>query len=160
MNSMDRYIIALISTCIAVLGWGVSSYINNRAFNRAEISKLKDKLSSLFDDFFQSLIEKTGERGVTEATVDDLITEKLSIIELHLRHLKKKSGLELVSASELAELRSKPIELISNTNKIDSDLKDMKMNILEDIEKNYTKWYFDQRVTLKSVLVYLKEKVY
>ncbi|MBI6504217.1 hypothetical protein JEO93_08330 [Proteus mirabilis] len=156
---MDRYIIVLISTSIAVLGWGVSSYINNRAFNRAEISKLKDKISTLFDDFFQKLIEKTAERGVSEEDVDKLIAEKLAIIELHLNHLRMKSGLDLVSIDELASLRSKPLELISNLTKIDGELKDMKLNILEDIEKNYTGWYFKQKISFFSVLSHIKKRI-
>ncbi|WP_272527596.1 MULTISPECIES: hypothetical protein [unclassified Providencia] len=145
MEINDRYIIALISVFIAVLGWVFSSYINNRAFNRAEISKLKDKISTLFDDFFKELLEKTEDRGITEDGLDEIITDRLAIIELHLNHLKRKSKLDLVSTEMIGNLRIKPYELILNAKKIDGELREIKMNILENIEENYTRWYFNQK---------------
>lgn len=46
-----KYVAVIISSLIAALGWLISSYINTRAFRRAEASKLKDKISSQMEVF-------------------------------------------------------------------------------------------------------------
>ncbi|HFM0545898.1 TPA: hypothetical protein ACG6AA_004656, partial [Escherichia coli] len=99
-NTLDpKYIAVIISSIIAVLGWLFSSYINTRAFRRAETSKLKDKIASLTEAFFDGLEEKMKSRTLKESELDDFISGKISIIELHLNHLERKININLITAS-------------------------------------------------------------
>ena len=101
-NTLDpKYIAVIISSIIAVLGWLFSSYINTRAFRRAETSKLKDKIASLTEAFFDGLEEKMKSRTLKESELDDFISGKISIIELHLNHLERKININLITASQL-----------------------------------------------------------
>lgn len=155
MQLSEKYVTILISSSIAVLGWGIASYINSRAFNRTEISKLKDRVSQLFEAFFLELDKKLGNKGVKESELDDLIGEKLAIIELQLNHLKRKNGLILVSDDILVKLRSKPYDFIHSHEKPSKDINDLKFDTLEEIEEKYTKWYFEQKVTFTATVKYI-----
>ncbi|EPY9201619.1 hypothetical protein ACXHVK_001173 [Morganella morganii] len=158
MQVNEKYIVVAISSFIAVIGWGVSAYINSRAFNRAEISKLKDRVSQLLEAFFSDLDKKLSSRGVKESELDDLIGEKLAVIELQLTHLRRKNDLSLVSNENLARLRSKPYEFIHGLNKPSADIRELKFDTLEEIEENYTKWYFEQKVTIFTTIKYIYMK--
>lgn len=159
MQLNEKYVVVLISSSIAVVGWAVASYINSRAFNRSEISKLKDRVSQLLEVFFLELDEKLSSRGTKESELDDLIGEKLAIIELQLNHLKKKNGLVLVSDDRLVKLRSKPYDFIHTHDKPSKDINDLKFDTLEEIEEKYTEWYFEQKVTLAATSKYIWARI-
>jgi len=148
-----KYIAIVISSIIAVLGWLFSSYINTRTFKRNEVSKLKDKIAGLSESFFDSLEETIKSRNIKETDLDDLIAGKLSIIELHLKHLKKKIDIELLPDEHLFIIRNDPYDYL---NSINSDyrkkLSELKFNTLELIEENYTEWYFKNSSNYKAKL--------
>lgn len=138
-----KYLAVLISSVIAVLGWLFSSYINTRTFKRNETSKLKDKIASMTESFFDSLEDKIKSRGIKETDLDDLITGKLALIELHLSHLEKKINIQLISDAHINKIRSEPYEYLFCANgDFKKKLNELKFNTLEIIEENYTDWYF------------------
>ncbi|EOG6954117.1 TPA: hypothetical protein PXO68_003999 [Yersinia enterocolitica] len=140
-----KYVAVIISSLIAALGWLISSYINTRAFRRAEASKLKDKISSQMEVFFDQLEEKIRIRSLKETELDDFITGKLAIIELQIKHLEMKIQISLISAATLAIIRDKPYDFMSsNDGEYKKQLHDLKINTLEEIEEKYTNWYFQQ----------------
>jgi len=138
-----KYMAIIVSTIIAVCGWIFSSYINTRTFKRNEVSKLKDKISSMLEALFDSIELKSKNESITEAILDDIIAVKLALIELHINHLNKKINIELVPALHIKKIRSEPYDYLSDEC---SDFKDcmseLKLNTLELIEDNYTNWYF------------------
>jgi len=139
-----KYIAILISSIIAVLGWLFSSYINTRTFKRNETSKLKDKISSLIESFFDSLEEKIKSRTIKETDLDDLITGKLAIIELHLKHLERKINVQLLPDEHITKVRNDPYDYLNSASgDYRKSLNDLKFNTLELIEENYTEWYFN-----------------
>ncbi|MBJ9634995.1 hypothetical protein I5532_20380 [Citrobacter freundii] len=138
-----KYIAVIISSIIAVFGWLISSYINTRTFKRNETSKLKDKISSMVESFFDSLEEKIKSRGVKETELDDLIAGKLTLIELHLNHLDRKINIKLISDEHINKIRSEPYDYLTSSNgDYRKKLNELKFNTLELIEENYTEWYF------------------
>ncbi|MGE1562733.1 hypothetical protein [Pantoea septica] len=143
-----KYFAIIISSIIAVIGWLFSSYINTRTFKRNETSKLKDKISSLIESFFDSLEEKIKSRNIKETDLDDLITGKLAIIELHLKHLERKINIKLLSDEHISKVRSEPYDYLSSASgDYRKQLSDLKFNTLELIEENYTEWYFNNSST-------------
>ncbi|HHB1425710.1 TPA: hypothetical protein ACOQZT_002163 [Serratia odorifera] len=133
----------IISAIIAVIGWLVSSYINNRAFKRAETSKLKDKVASLMEGFFDNLEEKIKSRNLKETDLDDFIGGRMSIIELHISHLNKKIKIKLISDEQIKKIRDEPYDYLESPNgNYKNNLNDLKFGTLEMIEENYTDWYF------------------
>ncbi|MBM0748530.1 hypothetical protein JJB79_14100 [Pantoea eucrina] len=138
-----KYIAIVISSVIAVLGWLFSSYINTRTFKRNEASKLKDKIATLVESFFDTLEDKIKSRTVKETDLDDLIAGKLSLIELHLKHLKKKIDIQLLSDEHITRIRNDPYDYLNSANgDYRKKLNELKFNTLELIEENYTEWYF------------------
>lgn len=143
-NALDyKYMALIISSCIAVFGWLISSYINTRAFRRAETSKLKDKIASLTEVFFDTLGEKMKSRRLKESELDDFISGKISIIELHLNHLERKINISLITPTQLSKIRSEPYDYLTISNgDYQKNLAELKFGTLEMIEENYTAWYF------------------
>lgn len=138
-----KYLAVIISSIIAVFGWLISSYINTRTFKRNETSKLKDKISSMVESFFDSLEDKIKTRGIKETDLDDLIAGKLTLIELHLNHLDKKINIKLIPAEHINKIRSEPYDYLASPNSdYKKKLTELKFNTLELIEENYTEWYF------------------
>lgn len=138
-----RYAAVIVSSVIAVAGWIFSSYINTRTFKRNETSKLKDRISSMIESFFDSLEDKVKSRGVKETELDDLISGRMSLIELHLKHLEKKINIKLISDEQLTKIRSEPYDyLLSANGDFKKKLSELRFNTLELIEDNYTEWYF------------------
>lgn len=150
----EKYIILFVSFVIAVLGWVFSAYINNRAFNRAETSKLKDKIVLLSENFFDELDKMVTSRNTKESDLDDLTTEWITIIEFQLKYLKQKNGLILIEDEDLKKMRSLPYDFILENLKPIKNLRNLKLDILENIEKNYTDWYFNQKI-----MFFFKEKL-
>lgn len=146
-----KYIAIVISSVIAVLGWLFSSYINTRTFKRNEVSKLKDKIAGLSEAFFDSLEEKIKSRNIKETDLDDLIAGKLSVIELHLKHLKKKIDIELLPDAHILIIRNDPYDYLNSINgDYRKKLSELKFNTLELIEENYTEWYFKNSSSYKT----------
>ncbi|HCU15707.1 hypothetical protein M988_3076 [Hafnia paralvei ATCC 29927] len=152
-NTLDpKYIAVIISSIIAVLGWLFSSYINTRAFRRAETSKLKDKIASLTEVFFDALEEKMKSRTLKESELDDFISGKISIIELHLNHLERKININLITASQLSKIRSEPYDYLSTSNgDYKNNLTELKFSTLEMIEESYTSWYFKNENMITNI---------
>ena len=156
-NTLDpKYVAVIISSIIAVLGWLFSSYINTRAFRRAETSKLKDKIASLTEIFFDTLEEKIKLRTLKESELDDFIRGRISIIELHLNHLERKININLITASQLSKIRSEPYDyLLTSNGEYKNNLAELKFSTLEMIEENYTIWYFKN----ENVIANLHKKI-
>ncbi|HGN2198552.1 TPA: hypothetical protein ACKRZH_002685 [Proteus mirabilis] len=156
-NTLDpKYVAVIISSIIAVLGWLFSSYINTRAFRRAETSKLKDKIASLTEIFFDTLEEKIKLRTLKESELDDFISGRISIIELHLNHLERKININLITASQLSKIRSEPYDyLLTSNGEYKNNLAELKFSTLEMIEENYTIWYFKN----ENVIANLHKKI-
>lgn len=148
-----KYIAVIISSCIAAFGWLVSSYINTRAFRKAEASKLKDKISTLFESFFEKLEDKIKSRTLSENELDNFITGKLAIIELQLNHLDRKIKIKLVPDEVIMKIRNEPYEYLSVSNgDYKSKLHELKIGTLEIIEENYTTWYFENDKSIPNLL--------
>lgn len=154
-----KYIAILISSIIAVLGWLFSSYINTRTFKRNEASKLKDKIASLVESFFDTLEEKIKSRTIKETDLDDLIAGKLSLIELHIKHLNMKINLKLLSDEHLSAIRNDPYDYLNSANgDYRKKLNELKFNTLELIEENYTQWYFKNSTQYTHIFKALSRK--
>jgi len=153
-NTLDpKYMAVIISSIIAVLGWLFSSYINTRAFRRAETSKLKDKIASLTEAFFDTLEEKMKSRTLKESELDDFISGKISIIELHLNHLERKIRINLINPSQLSKIRSEPYDYLTASNgDYKNSLTELKFSTLEMIEESYTSWYFRNENLITNLL--------
>ena len=82
-------------------------------------------------------------RTLKEAELDDFISGKLSIIELHLKHLDKKISIELIPSTQISKLRNEPFDyLLSANGEYKNSLSELKFSTLEMIEESYTNWYF------------------
>ncbi|EKN6273826.1 hypothetical protein DVP66_10135 [Yersinia enterocolitica] len=130
------------SVVVAVIGWLVASYFNNRAFKRSEVSRQKDKISQQIENFFEKVIDKLSSRDIKENELDDFITASISIIELQVSHLSLRMGNYILCKEKIAILRSKPLDFLKNHNNYKHELHDLKFSILEEIEQNYTQWFF------------------
>ncbi len=157
-----KYLAILISAIIAVCGWIFSSYINDRAFRRAEASKLKDKISSQIELFFNELEEKLKIRTLKESELDDYITGKMTIIELQIKHLLKKINISLVSPEKLMLIRNEPFNMILISNgDYKKNFNELKFSTLEELEENYTLWYFSQdQYFMKKITNIIKDKIF
>ncbi|MGC6342520.1 hypothetical protein ACNO7N_06420 [Bisgaard Taxon 45] len=134
-----------LSTSINVLiGWIIAIFLHNRNFQRNEIAKNKDKLTTLLELFFKELTELIAKKETTKDDIDDFISDKLAIIELKARQLKIvfKQDIQFISDPTLAILRDKPIDIfeLSEYKAAKKELKLLANNVLNEVEITYSDW--------------------
>lgn len=131
------------SIVIAIIGWLVASYFNNRAFKRNDISRQKDKICQQIESLFDNVLDKLSSRDTKELELDNFLASSVSLIEMQLSHLSQRIGKKLLCDEQLSSIRSTPLDLLSKKCDYKNELHEMKYSILEEIEGNYTKLFFD-----------------
>ncbi|NOI60890.1 hypothetical protein [Vibrio coralliilyticus] len=132
------------SLFLTPLGWIFILTINVVAFRRAELSRIKDKVSTQIEDLFKDIGEKISKRSCTENALDDLLAPKITLLELRLNQFSKKSGFELLGPEFISEMRDKPFDWLTETGNIDRQIADFEYKILEELENNYSSWLFEK----------------
>ena len=94
------------------MGWTNSIILSGLNFKRTEASKGKDATAQYIEKLFEEMEVLFSDRALGEATLENILTARVSILELRLSHLKKRINLELLSTEKLAELRSNPLDFI------------------------------------------------
>lgn len=127
-----------------LIGWFIAIFLHNRNFQRNEIAKNKDKVTTLLESFFKELTELIAKKETTVDDIDDFISDKTSIIELKARQLKLvfKQDIQFISESTLATLREKPIDIfeLSEYKATKKELKKLANSVLNEVEITYSDW--------------------
>ncbi|WP_279152635.1 hypothetical protein [Photobacterium iliopiscarium] len=131
------------SLVLTPLGWIFVLTVNIVGFRRAELSRIKDKITSQIEKLYADLEEKLSLRSCTESSLDDFLTTKITLIELRAEQFKKKSGYELISANLLSDMRSEPFTWLAETRDLKRSLMDFEYKVLEEVETNYSSWLFE-----------------
>lgn len=132
------------SIVLTPLGWLFVLTINIVGFRRAELSRIKDKATSQIETLFADLTEKISERSCTENALDDLLSSKITLIELRLNQFSRKSGYELLSPDLVSEMRDKPFDWLSETGNVERKVAEFEYRVLENLENNYSNWLFEK----------------
>ena len=81
-----------------------------------------------------------SDRALKRDKLETILSSRVSILELRIQHIEKRTEMKLLNTQQLAILRDKPLDfLTSNDYKI--QLTEMKFNYLENIECNYSEWF-------------------
>lgn len=139
----DQKVTGIISTLNVSVGWIISIYLQNRNFQKGEIAKNKDKLTSLIEIFFKELSELIAKRDTTADDIDDFISDKITIIELKAHQLKSifNEDIQFISDATLSSLRDKPIDIFElNYKECKKELKKLSSSVLNEIETTYADW--------------------
>ena len=112
---------------------------------------LKEIFKLIFDDFsapdkkksdyYEEKIKSTSFHNQAE----DFIAGKVTILELRLKHLKDRTGIELVSAEYLSKLRQIPCDDFSDSS-IPKKISNLRFDVLEHIETNYSRWFPTEKI--------------
>lgn len=135
-NTLTAFIVSLPT---AFTGWTNSILLSGLNFKRAEASKGKDATAQYIEKLFEEMEVLFSDRALGETTLENILTARVSILELRLSHLKKRTDLELLSTEKLAELRSNPLDFIKSS-EYKQQLTDFKFDYLNDIEQKYSTW--------------------
>lgn len=129
----------IVSLTTAFMGWTNSIILSGLNFKRAEASKGKDATAQYIEKLFEEMEVLFSDRALREATLENILTARVSILELRLSHLKKRTNLELLSTEKLAELRSNPLDFIKSS-EYKQQLTNLKFDYLNDVEQKYSNW--------------------
>ncbi|EKO3688327.1 hypothetical protein P0F39_003273 [Vibrio metschnikovii] len=132
------------SLFLTPLGWVFVLAVNIVGFRRAELSRIKDKVVGQVEKLFSEIEDKISDRGCSEAKLDDLLTNKVTLIEFRVNQFEKKSGMTLLSADTISGMRDKPFDWLVETGNFKRTISDFEYSILEEIENNYSKWLFEK----------------
>ncbi len=121
------------------MGWTNSIILSGLNFKRTEASKGKDATAQYIEKLFEEMEVLFSDRALGEATLENILTARVSILELRLSHLKKRINLELLSTEKLAELRSNPLDFIKSS-EYKQQLTNLKFVYLDNIEQKYSNW--------------------
>ncbi|UTG71487.1 hypothetical protein [Neisseria subflava] len=129
----------IVSLTTAFMGWTNSIILSGLNFKRTEASKGKDATAQYIEKLFEEMEVLFSDRALGEATLENILTARVSILELRLSHLKKRINLELLSTEKLAELRSNPLDFIKSP-EYKQQLTNLKFDYLNNIEQKYSNW--------------------
>ena len=132
------------SLLTALVGWLNSASLSHKCFVKTENSKAKDAISLFVDKFFDDYEEKIKSTSFHNQA-EDFIAGKVTILELRLKHLKDRTGIELVSAEYLSKLRQIPCDDFSDSS-IPKKISNLRFDVLEHIETNYSRWFPTEKI--------------
>ena len=96
------------------------------------IEKMFDEMDDLFRD-----------RSLKENKLETILTARVSILELRLSHLEKRTKLQLLHVDSLARLRSDPLDFMKSS-EYQQQLTDLKFKYLNEVEQQYSNWLGDK----------------
>ena len=129
----------IVSLATAFMGWTNSIILNSLNFTRAEASKGRDASAQYIEKLFDEIDELLRDRSLREDKFETILTARVSILELRLLHLNKRTGLILLNNEYIANLRSKPLDFIQ-LHYYQRELINLKFEYLNDVERNYSSW--------------------
>ncbi|HIF9204483.1 TPA: hypothetical protein ACX6SR_001578 [Photobacterium damselae] len=132
------------SLFLTPLGWMFVLAVNIVGFRRAELSRIKDKVVGQVEKLFIDIEDKISDRGCSESKLDDLLTNKITIIEFRVNQFEKKSGIAILSPKTISEMRDKPFDWLVETGNFKRMISDFEYSVLEEIEENYSAWLFEK----------------
>lgn len=131
----------LPSILIASVGWKISSIFQYRNFLRSENSKAKDYVSSQVEKIFDELESKLCNKDFN-AQLEDFISAKVTIFDLRLQHIKRRTEIDFISQHSISRLKNSPLDC-HNAKNIERFFQDLRFDILEEIEISYSD-HFDK----------------
>ena len=138
VGSKDYAFIVSLST--ALVSWSNSQILSSLSFVRSEASKNRDTISQYIEKLFDDMELLFSDRALKRDKLETILSSRVSILELRIQHIEKRTEMKLLNTQHLAILRDKPLDfLTSNDYKI--QLTEMKFNYLENIECNYSEWF-------------------
>ena len=139
MTGVSRLKLLLPSFLTALLGWLNSASMSHKGFVKSEASKSMDAISifvdKLFDDFDGKLNSKAEGNQI-----EDFVTGRVTILELKLRHIVKRTGIQLINNQDISRLRELPLK----NNLIETQ--QLRFELLELIEINYSDWVSTEKI--------------
>ena len=124
---------------IAFFSWINSQILSFREFIRSEASKHKDSISQYIEELFKELELLFSDRSLQEEKLETILTDRVSILELRIKHISTQTEITYLSQDLLADLRSRPLDLLQDP-KYERSLIQMKFDLLDAVETAYSKW--------------------
>ncbi|HHQ4895811.1 TPA: hypothetical protein ACSP31_003871 [Aeromonas veronii] len=142
----------IITIVVAIIAWLVSFFISVVTFKKNDISRQKDKIITLVEKFIEDLIKEFEKSDNTSDDIDNFISYKVSLIEIQINSIEKRTKKEILGSSLLTKLRSSPIDIFEQSRSVSGEkamshnacreVYDLSTQIITDIEKNYNEWFF------------------
>ena len=133
----------IISLLTSLIGWNNSQILSSLNFLRSEASKNRDAISQYIEKLFDEMELLFTDRSLKQDKLETILSSRVSILELRIKHIQQRTGIEILSTQKLTELRDKPLDFLKSDD-YKTQLINMKFIYLEDIEQNYSEW-FNQR---------------
>lgn len=136
---------ALIPALItAAISWRNSVVLENRSFVMSENSRAKEYITQSIDDLFNELDNKLHDRNFLK-NLEQYLADKVTLLELRIEHIKKRTTVQLLAPSTLMKLRELPIDM-ANKDNYQSLLNNLRFEILEELEKSYSKFFDEENL--------------
>ena len=142
----------IITVVIAMIAWLVSFLISVVTFKKNDISRQKDKIITLVEKFIEDLIKEFEKSANTSDDIDNFISYRVSLIEIQINSIERRTKKEILGSSFLTQLRSRPIDIFEHSRSMSGEkamshnacgeVYDLSTQIITVIEKNYNKWFF------------------
>lgn len=132
------------SLFLTPLGWAFVLAVNIVGFRRTELSRIKDKVVGQVEKLFSDIEDKIADRGCSESKLDDLLINKVTLIEFRINQFEKKSGIALLSQSTISAMRDRPFDWLVETGNFKRTISEFEYSVLEEIETNYSTWLFEK----------------
>lgn len=131
------------SLATAFMGWTNSIILSSLNFIRSEASKGRDMTAQYIEKMFDEMDDLFRDRLLKENKLETILTARVSILELRLSHLEKRTKLQLLHVDSLARLRSDPLDFMKSS-EYQQQLTDLKFKYLNEVEQQYSNWLGDK----------------
>lgn len=110
----------------------------------SENSRAKEYITQSIDDLFNELDNKLHDRNFLK-NLEQYLADKVTLLELRIEHIKKRTTVQLLAPSTLMKLRELPIDM-ANKDNYQSLLNNLRFEILEELEKSYSKFFDEENL--------------
>lgn len=133
----------IVSLSTAFVSWLNSQILSSLSFIRSEASKNRDSVAQYIEKLFDEMEVLFQNRDLKRDKLEEILAGRISVLEFRLRHIKERTKISFLNEQELAQLRDTPLDLL-DAETYKEELIRMRLNYLEKIEENYSKWFKDK----------------
>lgn len=142
----------VVTVIVAIIAWLVSFFISIKTFKKGDISRQKDKIITLVEKFIDDLIKEFEKSSNTTDDIDNFISYRVSLIEIQINSIEKRTKKDILGHGFITKLRSNPIDIFEasraegdkniSSHQVCGDIYDLSTQIVTEIETNYNEWFF------------------
>jgi hypothetical protein len=129
---------------VAIIGWAYGYYLSHKGSSRAEVSRLKDRLTDKLEKILSWYVAEIENASLSAVQIEQILTDKISQCEHRITQFNKYVGVNVIDNFDLIRLRDIDVAACLGSKHVPVDTYSQFADVIEKIECAYDRHYIHQ----------------